>query len=365
MKRRELVRNAGIAGILSVLPIAQFVMGQEQKKLNVLFMGGTGFIGPHMVRAIAALGHNVTLFNRGKSNPDLFSELELIKGDRLSDDIRQVANRRWDIIVDTSCYVPRAVNLLMDAVSHEHLQQYLFISTISVYRDYSVPGITESSPLQTMDDPTSEDVNTHYGALKVLCEQAAQAAVPGKLTIIRPGIIIGPGDRSDRFTYWPETVYRGGEVLAPGKGDDAFQTLDARDLANWVALCLRSQVMGTYNATNTAGTTNFRDVLESSRQELNPKATVTWVPHEFLLAQDLQEMGDLPFWVTPDGPYAGIFQVNSEAASGAGLRHRSLAESIRDTHAWFQSQPEDRQKLRAGISAEREAQVLAAWHKSQ
>jgi 2'-hydroxyisoflavone reductase len=363
MKRRDLVRNAGIAGILSALPLAQLVMAKPQEKLNVLFMGGTGFIGPHMVRAIVALGHKVTLFNRGKSNPGLFSELELIKGDRLSDDIQQLANRRWDIIVDTSCYVPRAVNMLMDAVSHEHLQQYVFISTISVYRDYSVPGITESSPLQTIDDPTSEDVDKHYGALKVLCEEAAGKAVPGKLTIIRPGIIIGPGDRSDRFTYWSETVYRGGEVLAPGQGDDAFQTLDARDLANWVALCLRKRVVGTFNATNIAGAHSFRDVLETSRRELNPKATITWVPHEFLLAQDLQPMDDLPFWVTPDGPYAGIFLVNSEAASAAGLRHRSLAESIRDTHAWFQSQPGERQTLRAGMSAEREAEVLAAWHK--
>jgi 2'-hydroxyisoflavone reductase len=363
MKRRDLVRNAGIAGILSALPMGSLVMGKEQEKLNVLFMGGTGFIGPHMVRAIAALGHKVTLFNRGKSNPDLFSELELIKGDRLSDDILQLANRRWDIIVDTSCYVPRAVNLLLDTVSHEHLQQYIFISTISVYLDYSVPGITENSPLQTMDDPTSEDVNMHYGALKVLCEKAAEKALPGKLTIIRPGIIIGPGDRSDRFTYWPETVYRGGEVLAPGQGDDAFQTLDARDLANWVALCLRNRVLGTYNATNTAGANSFRDVLETSRQELNPKATITWVPHKFLLSQDLQQMADLPFWATPDGTYAGIFLVNSEAASAAGLRHRPLQDSIRDTHAWFQSQPEERQKLQAGMSAEREAEVLAAWHK--
>jgi len=255
--------------------------------------------------------------------------------------------------------------MLMDAVSHEHLQQYVFISTISVYRDYSVPGITEKSPLQTMVDPSSEDVDQHYGALKVLCEQAAAAAVPRKLTIIRPGIIIGPGDRSDRFTYWAETVYRGGEVLAPGRGDDAFQTLDARDLANWVALCLSERVLGTYNATNTAGSTHFRDVLETSREELNPKATITWVPHEFLLAQELQQMTDLPFWVTPDGSYAGIFQVNSAAASAAGLRHRPLAESIRDTHAWFQSQPEERQKLRAGMSAEREAEVLAAWQKQE
>ena len=273
-----------------------------------------------------------------------------------------MANRRWDIIVDTSCYVPRAVNMLMDAVSHKHLQQYVFISTISVYKDYSVPGITESSPLQTLDDPTTEDVDQHYGALKVLCEQAAETALPGKVTIIRPGIIIGPGDRSDRFTYWPETVFRGGEVLAPGQGDDAFQTLDARDLADWVALCLRNRVMGIYNATNIAGTTTFRDVLETSRKELNPKATVTWVPHEFLLAEELQQMQDLPFWVTPDGAYAGIFLVNSEAASAAGLRHRPLADSVRDTHAWFQSQSAERRKLRAGMNAEREAEVLAAWH---
>ncbi len=315
---------------------------------------------------MAALGHNVTLFNRGKSNPGLFSDLELIKGDRLTEYIEQVSNRRWDLIIDTSCYVPRAVDMLMDAVDREHLQQYVFISTISVYKDFSQAGITEDSELQTMEDPTSEDVDAHYGALKVLCEQGAQTAMPGKVTVVRCGVIIGPGDHTDRFTYWPERVYRGGEVLAPGAGDDPVQTLDARDLANWVAHCIENRVVGTYNATNLAGTNNFRDVLELSRQVVNPEARITWVPHDFLVGQNLQQNRDLSFWMTPDGPHAGVWQVNSEKAAGAGLQHRALSESIADTHAWFQSQSAERRaNMRAGLSAARETEVLAAWHASR
>jgi 2'-hydroxyisoflavone reductase len=366
MKRRELIGAASAAGLLVATPLARVFAAGDTRPLNILFMGGTGFIGPHMVRAVAALGHKVTLFNRGKSNPGLFKDLELIKGDRLTEDIQQLAGRRWDLIIDSSCYVPRAVDMLMGAVALGAVQQYIFISTISVYKDFSQPGVTEESPLQVLEDPESEDVNQHYGALKVLCEQRAQAALPGRVTTVRCGVIIGPGDRTDRFTYWPERVYRGGEVLAPGDGNDPVQTLDARDLADWIAHCIQQRVFGVFNATNHAGAVRFRDLLEQSRRNLNPSAAISWVPHEFLLNKGLQQMSDLPLWASPDGPYAGVWQVNSEKAALAGLKHRSLRQSILDTHQWFQSQPtERREKLRTGLSAEREAEVLAAWRVSQ
>jgi len=364
MKRREFVRAA--AALWAASPLAKFLAADTDQPLNVLFMGGTGFIGPHMVRAVAAKGHRVTLFNRGKSNPGLFKDMELIKGDRLSEDIKQLSNRRWDIIIDSSCYVPRAVTMLMDAVELDAVQHYVFISTISVYKDFSRAGITEESPVQILEDPDSEDVNKYYGALKVVCEQRAEAALPGKVTAVRCGVIIGPGDRSDRFTYWPERVFRGGAVLAPSNGSDPVQTLDARDLADWVAHCVENRVVGTYNATNLAGAVRFRDLLEQSRRLLNPAAAINWVPHDFLLEQGLQQMSDLPLWAAPDGPYAGVWQVNSEKASLAGLKHRPLQQSIEDTHQWFQSQPPARrEKLRAGLSAEREAEVLAAWRASE
>ncbi len=366
MKRREMMGGMAAAGMLAATPLGKLLAATESKPLNVLFMGGTGFIGPHMVRAVVALGHNVTLFNRGKSNPGLFENLELIKGDRLSDDIKQLSGRRWDLIIDSSCYVPRAVSMLMDAIALESVQQYVFISTISVYEDYSQPGITEDSPLQALEDPDSEDVSKHYGALKVVCEQRANAALPGRVTTVRCGVIIGPGDHTDRFTYWPERVFRGGEMLAPGDGSDPVQTLDVRDLANWVVHCIEHRVVGTFNATNPAGSVRFRDVLEQSRRTLNPETRITWIPHEFLLEQGLTQNSDLPFWVVPGGVYAGVWQGNSEKAAQAGLTHRPVEQSITDTHQWFQSQPvERREKLRAGFSAEREAEVLAAWRAAQ
>ena len=196
MKRREIIRAMGVAGLLSAAPLGGLLAAGETRPLNVLFMGGTGFIGPHMVRALVDLGHKVTLFNRGKSNPGLFEDLELIKGDRLSDDINQVSGRRWDLIVDSSCYVPRAVDLLMDAVALDSVQQYVFISTISVYEDFSRIGITEDSPLQVLEDPESEDVGKHYGALKVVCEQRAEAALPAKVTTVRCGL---PGPHAARL----------------------------------------------------------------------------------------------------------------------------------------------------------------------
>lgn len=319
-----------------------------------------------MVRAVLAQGHTVTLFNRGKSNPGLFADLELIKGDRLTDDIKQVSGQRWDMIIDSSCYVPRAVKLLMEAVDREHLQHYIFISTISVYADYSKPGLTENSALATMDDPSSEDVSAHYGALKVLCEKAAESAMPGKVMHVRCGVIIGPGDHTDRFTYWPERVFRGGEMLAPGDGRQPFQTMDARDLANWIAYSVENKVVGVFNATNRAGAYDFASVINLSQQVLVTDTEVSWVPNEYLLEQGVEQMRDLPFWAAPGGPYAGIWSVNTERAAAAGLKHRPLADSIRDTHVWMQEQPaERRDKLRAGWSAGKEAQVLAAWHASR
>ncbi len=365
IKRRHFIKAAGAASVVSALPLVNAGQTSHRGKMNVLFMGGTGFIGPHMVRAMVAQGHNVTLFNRGKSNPHLFQELEKIKGDRLSaDDLAQLSNRKWDLIVDSSCYIPRAVNMLMEAVSRDTIKQYIFISTISVYKNFSGKGLHEGSALATMDDPASEDVGKWYGALKVLCERAAEKALPERVTNLRCGLIIGPGDSTDRFTYWPERIAHGGEVLAPGTGDDHLQTIDVRDLADWVALCASRNITGTYNSTNPAGLYQFRDVLNLCKQHLNSNAKLTWVPADFLKEQHVQEMRDLPLWVAPNGPMSGIWHANSDLATSKGMKHRPLAESIVDTHKWFQSLPKERQeKRKAGMSLQREQEILAAWHR--
>ena len=366
MKRRTLVKAIGTAGIAASLPF--HVLGNTgEKQMKVLFMGGTGFIGPHMVRALVTAGHDVTLFNRGKSNPHLFSELAKIKGDRLTDDIKQVSGHEWDLIVDSSCYIPRAVDMLMDAVDTDKVKQYVFISTISVYATFSQAGITEQSPLAQMDeDPESEDVSKWYGALKVRCEEQAEKAMPGRVTKVRCGLIIGPGDKSDRFTYWPVMAAQSDEMLAPGNGDDPMQTIDARDLADWVVHCIDQKLVGPFNSTNPAGLYTFGDVLKMCRDELNPDLKLTWVPTDFLKTQNLEESGGLPLWVGDDADYAGVWKVNAGLAASKGLKARPLSECIKDTWAWWSTLPKERTaKLKTGLSPERQAEILAAWHGAQ
>lgn len=367
MKRRTLIKAMGAAGVAATLPLSSTCLAGDRAGLNVLFMGGTGFIGPHMVRALLAEGHKVTLFNRGKSNPHLFPELDKIKGDRLSADIEQVSAQKWDLIVDSSCYIPRAVDMLMAAVDKQSLQQYLFISTISVYADFSKPGLNEDSELASMvEDPESEDVSKWYGALKVRCEEQAEIALPGRVTKVRCGLIMGPGDHTDRFTFWPERVARSKEVLAPGSGDDRLQTIDVRDLADWVTLCVNNSLVGPYNSTTRAGLYTFRDLLETCRDELNQAALLTWVPADFLEQQGVEPMEDLPLWVPPGTEFSGAWDVNAELAESKGLKTRPLAESVRDTHDWFQTQPQERRDtMKAGMSLQRQSEVLAAWEEWQ
>jgi len=365
MKRRPLIKAIGAAGIATTLPLQ--ILGMDAKEnMKVLFMGGTGFIGPHMVRALVKAGHEVTLFNRGKTNSHLFPELPRIRGDRLTGDIKQVSGQHWDLIVDSSCYIPRAVDMLMDAVDTEQVKQYVFISTISVYASFSKAGITEESPLAKMDeDPDSEDTSKWYGALKVRCEEQAEKAMPGRVSKIRCGLIIGPGDKTDRFTYWPVRAAQSDEMLAPGSGDDPLQTIDVRDLADWVVHCIDQKLVGPFNSTNPAGLYTFRDVLHMCRDELNPDLELTWVPEAFLETQNLEEDGGLPLWVGANTEYAGIWKVNAELAASKGLKARPLTGSIRDTWAWWLTLPEERTaKLKTGLSAQRQAEILAAWHEA-
>ena len=367
MKRRTLIKAMGAAGVVATLPISNLALAGDGKKLKVLFMGGTGFIGPHMVRALVAEGHDVTLFNRGKTNPHLFPDLKKIKGDRASDDIEQVSEQQWDLIVDSSCYIPRAVDMLMAAVDTSAVQQYIFISTISVYADFSQPGLHEGSELASMaEEPDSEEVGKYYGALKVRCEEQAEKAMPGRVTVIRCGLIIGPGDSTDRFTYWPERVAGDAEMLAPGAGKEYMQTIDVRDLADWVVHCVNNKLVGPFNSTNPAGLYTMKDVINLCRDNLNPDAQITWVPWEFLEEQEVGPMADLPLWVPPGTPFSGIWEANADLAASKGLKARPLAESIVDTHEWFQTLPAERQNpMKAGMTLERQAEVLAAWHESQ
>jgi 2'-hydroxyisoflavone reductase len=336
--------------------------GLADRKLKLLILGGTAFLGPHTINAARARGHEVTLFNRGKTNPELFPDLEKLRGDR-DGDLGALVGRTWDAVVDTSGYVPRLVRMSAELLAPS-VAQYVFISTISVYKDYSVIGMDESAPLATIADPTTEQVTPEtYGALKALSEKAAEFAMPGRTTVIRPGLIVGPEDRTDRFTYWPVRVARGGEVLCPGTPEDPIQFIDVRDLAEFIVVCLEDKVIGTFNADAPAGVLTMGKLLETCREVTAADARLTWVDADFLAAQNVNAWQDMPCWVPAVGPEAGFGRVNTTKAHAAGLGQRTLDDTVRATLAWWRAEPADRrQSLRAGLAPEREAAVLAAWH---
>ena len=328
---------------------------------TVLIIGGTGFLGPHTVRRLQARGHTVTLFNRGRTNPQLFPDIEKLRGDRKTD-LKALEGRRWDTVLDTSAYIPadvtRSAALLAPSVGH-----YVIISSISVYKALDTPGMDERAPLAQLKDPTVEQVTGEtYGGLKALCEQAAEKAMPGKTTVIRPGLIVGPGDNTDRFTYWPVRVSKGGEVLAPNAASDFVQVIDVRDLANFIVTTLENSTMGIYNADAPQASLTIGRLLDTCKQVSKSDARFVWVPTTFLEAQKVRPWSDMPVWLPLTGDEAGGGQISVKAAMAKGLTHRPLADTVRDTLAFVETwTPERKAKLRAGIAPEREKDVIAAW----
>lgn len=329
--------------------------------MKLLIIGGTVFLGRHLVDAALARGHSITLFNRGQHNPELYPEVEKLRGDR-DGGLNALHDRRWDAVIDTCGYVPRVVRasaeLLAGAVEH-----YTFISSISVYSDLSQPGMDEQAPVGTLADPTIEEVTGEsYGPLKALCEQAAEAALPGRTLIIRPGLIVGPHDGSDRFTYWPHRVAAGGEVLAPGRAEKPVQIIDVRDLAEWTLAMVEARQKGVYNATGPEYLLAMGRVLEASREVSASDAHITWVGEQFLLDAGVAPWSEMPLWIPElDPSTAGFDSVDCSKAIESGLRFRPIAETVRDTLAWEATRPADH-SWRAGISREREAELLERWH---
>ena len=328
---------------------------------KILILGGTGFLGPALVAAARARGHTLTLFNRGKTNPGRFPDLEQIHGDR-DGHLQGLANRKWDAVIDDCGYVPRLVRdsatLLGPNVGH-----YVFVSTISVYADTSKP-VDEDSPVAKLEKPTEDISGGSYGPLKALCEQAAEAAMPGRVTVVRPGLIVGPEDPTDRFTYWPVRIARGGEVLAPGRATDPVLYIDVRDLARFMIALVERGQHGTFNALGPAGTLGVGPFLDGIRRGVGGDAHFTWVDAEFLDKQQVRPWTDMPVWVPPTGDTAYMGRISRARAVKAGLTFRPVADTARDTLAWWKTLPEKRRAhLRAGITPEREAAVLAAWHK--
>ena len=361
---------AAIGGIVIAQEASTKQPEKALKPLRILILGGTGFTGPYQVRYALSRGHKVTLFNRGKTHAGEVPEgVEQLVGDR-NGKLDVLQGRNWDVVIDNPTTLPVWVRDVA-TILKGHVERYIFISTISVYADNRKPGMDERAPLAKYDGPdamkeTMQSVVASkfalYGPLKALSEKEVQKRFPHHSLIIRPGLIVGPGDESDRFTYWPARIERGGEVLAPGERSDPVQFIDARDLAEWTIRMAEHGTTGIYNATGPARRLTMGEMLEGIKTALGSEAKFTWVPAKFLEEQKVEPWSDMPVWVPANGEDAGGEAISIKRALEKGLTFRPLAETARDTLAWFKSQTKERQeKLKAGLTPEREAEVLKAW----
>lgn len=329
--------------------------------MKLLIIGGTIFLGRSLVEAAQARGHEVTLFNRGQHNPDLFPQVEKLRGNR-DGEMDALKGRRWDAVIDTCGYFPRVVRqsaeLLAEAIDH-----YTFISSLSVYSGLGGPGLDESAPVGTIDDTSIEEItNESYGPLKALCEQAAEAAMPGRVLNLRPGLIVGPFDPSDRFTYWPHRIAKGGEVLAPGRKSLTVQVIDVRDLAEWNIRMVEDRRTGVYNVDGPDYPLTMEQTLEACKTVSGSDARFTWIPQQFLLEHGAQPWMEVPLWIPDEEGKEGFQPVDCRKAIADGLTFRPLEETIRATLDWDATRPADRE-WRAGLKPEKEAELLTAWHR--
>ncbi|MDX6486388.1 MAG: hypothetical protein QOF43_1541 [Gaiellaceae bacterium] len=320
--------------------------------MRLLVLGGTKFLGRHAVDAALAAGHEISTFTRGQTNPELFPDVEHLRGDR-DGDLDALRGRTWDGVVDTSGYVPRIVRqsaeLLCDAV-----QRYVFVSSISAYGDFAEP-ITESTPVAELEDPDTEEITEHYGALKAACERVVEEIYGDRSARVRAGLIVGPHDPTDRFTYWPRRIAAGGAVLGPGDPGAPVQFVDARDLAGWLVQLALEGPGGTFNATGPAEPLTLAELLERTRAAIGSDANVVWTDAQRVLDAGVQPWMELPLWL-PDPEYAGMSRADISRAVDAGLAFRPLEETVLDTLAWDRTIPGDRPTL----TPEKEQEILAA-----
>ena len=364
--RREFLRTSALVGAAAAVAPEKLwgITGAPAPK-KILILGGTGFIGPHQVNYALSRGHEVAIFNRGRTNPEMFKgKVEQLLGDR-ANNLDSLKGRKWDAVIDNSAaraqdapeWLTLSAQLLKDSVD-----QYLFISTRSVYKDTSRVPMTADAPTLTMADLPAGRARD-YGTAKAEAERAAQAIMPGRVTIVRPGLIIGPGDSTDRYPYWPLRIERGGEILAPGDGTDRVQQIDVRDLDEFAIRLIEDKTYGVFNAVGPQHGMPWKEWLDRHQKALNGKGTLTWVDTDFLLANNVRPYSDIPVWQPARGRTAGFARFDLTPELKAGLKFRSTEQTARDTLAWWHTLPDERRlNPSSGMKADREKELLALWH---
>ncbi|MFZ1376976.1 MAG: SDR family oxidoreductase [Geothrix sp.] len=367
VSRREFIQWSAAATTLAATGL-ELSAAPAVKPKRILILGGTGFLGPATIEIAQARGHQVTMFNRGKTRPDLFPGVARLHGDRdpkKGDGLKELETGTWDAVIDNSGYYPRMVGASA-ALLAPRAKQYLYISSISAYKEPNPENGTEDAPLASMPDPTLETMGKsyeYYGALKALCEQAAAKAMPGRTAIIRPGYIVGPDDPTGRFTYWPVRFDKGGEIAVPGAPTDPVQIIDVRDLAAWLVHLVEQGTTGAFNACGPEKKLPWGDLIAACQKAGNPSAKPVWIPAEFVVKQ---EGVDFPIWAPYVGETKGFSTWRNDRAVKAGLTFRPASETVKDTLAWYKTQEKvekGRNKL-AGPAADAEAKFIAAWRES-
>jgi len=382
--RREFIRHAALAGAAIGLagltpPLVRRAWSLDPvagaDALKVLILGGTGQTGPHLIEELVRRGHTVTMFNRGTRSEELFPAVECLIGDRQpepGDGLKALAEavaggRSWDICIDIWPQIPKIVENTA-VLLKGHVGHYMFVSSISVYVDFATPGADETYPVgQAPDADNTAYTDELFGPFKAECENRVRRHYPDNHTIFRPGLIVGPRDASFRGGYWPVRVRRGGEVLAPGDGTTAVQIIDGRDLTAFEVLCMERRTGGTFDVTgpHPSSPLTMRGLLETCREVSASDAAFVWADTTFLDAQGVGPWRDLPCWLPGDGDTAGFGKRSLARATGAGLTYRPLSDTVRDTLAWYDGLPAERREAvakRAGLTPEREAEALKAWH---
>ena len=341
--------------------------------MELLIIGGSRFLGRHLVTAALDRNHEVTLFNRGNYPPP--PNTKQITGDR-DHDLSKLQGHEWDAVIDTCGILPRSVEASAKSLSAS-VGNYVFISSVSVYADVSVPGVLENAPLKTLTNEQLDEANqihrsgsnnygSLYGGLKALCEQALLDVIPDRSLIIRPGLIIGPYDYTDRFTYWVMRVARGGEVLAPGRPARSVQFIDVRDLSEWILRMVELKASGVYNANGLPGSLTMEEILTECKTVTNSDATFTWVSESFLIQENVTAWSKMPLWLPEENApqLTGFMFVNCEKAISAGLKLRPLHDSVSAIYSWRKNVPSEDPMI-AGLDTESEDRLLQKWHEAR